>query len=400
MLKRSLEPILKTALKISPIVLLKGARQVGKSTLALNLCENYTVLDDVSTRVSAKADPNLFIQNLKKPVCIDEIQKAPELLESLKLYIDTSRHNGDFLITGSANILDMKQTKDTLAGRIIEVDLFPLSAKEREGKPEENIIDKLFAQAFDVTPKTHKEMMVDIITGGYPESLKLETPLEKKLWFASYVSTYIERDARDLAELRDIDSFFRFLHILAPRSTTMLTKSDLAKEVGVRVETIENYLSILEQTFQIKLVRPYFENIGKQFVKSPKLYLNDTGIASYFLGINSLETLETSHYKGALIETFVCNELLKHIAFASQPTSLFHYRTNDKREIDFILKQNSRIIAIEVKSSSKVDTNDFKHIIDFQKSASQDVFGVVFYMGENVLWINERCVALPFSFFY
>ena len=400
MLKRSLEPILKTALKISPIVLLKGARQVGKSTLALSLCKNYTVLDDVSTRVNAKNDPNLFIQNLKKPVCIDEIQKAPELLESLKLYIDKSRHNGDFLITGSANILDMKQTKDTLAGRIIEVDLFPFSAKERQGKPEENIIDKLFAKELDVTLKNHKDIMEDIITGGYPESLKLETPLEKKLWFASYISTYIERDARDLAELRDIDSFFRFLHIVAPRSTTMINKSDLAKEVGVRVETIENYLSILEQTFQIKLVRPYFENIGKQFVKSPKLYLNDTGVASYFLGINSLETLEASHYKGALIETFVCNELLKHISFASQPTSLFHYRTNDKKEIDFILKQNTKIIAIEVKSSSKVATSDFKHIIDFQKSCPQDVFGVVFYMGENILWINERCVAVPFSFFY
>lgn len=400
MLKRSLEPILKTALKISPLVLLKGARQVGKSTLALSLCEHYTVLDDVSTRVNAKNDPNLFIQNLKKPVCIDEIQKAPELLESLKLYIDKSRHNGDFLITGSANILDMKQTKDTLAGRIIEVDLFPLSAKERENKAEENIIDKLFAQTFDISQKSYQEIIEDIIRGGYPESLKLETPLEKKLWFASYVSTYIERDARDLAELRDIDSFFRFLNLIAPRSTTMLNKSDLAKEVGVRIETIENYLTILEQTFQIKLLRPYFDNIGKQFVKSPKLYLNDTGIASYFLGITSKEVLEVSHYKGALIETFVCNELLKHIAFAMQPTSLFHYRTNDKKEIDFILKQNTKIIAIEVKSSSKVDTSDFKHIIDFQRCSKQEVFGVVFYMGDNVLWINERCVALPFGFFY
>ncbi len=400
MLKRSLEPILKTALKISPLVLLKGARQVGKSTLALSLCENYTVLDDVSTRVNAKNDPNLFIQNLKKPVCIDEIQKVPELLESLKLYIDKSRHNGDFLITGSANILDMKQTKDTLAGRIIEVDLFPLSAKERENKAEENIIDKLFAQTFDISQKSYQEIIEDIVRGGYPESLKLETPLEKKLWFASYVSTYIERDARDLAELRDIDSFFRFLNLIAPRSTTMLNKSDLAKEVGVRIETIENYLTILEQTFQIKLLRPYFDNIGKQFVKSPKLYLNDTGIASYFLGITSKEALEASHYKGALIETFVCNELLKHISFAMQPTSLFHYRTNDKKEIDFILKQNTKIIAIEVKSSSKVDTSDFKHIIDFQRSSKQEVFGVVFYMGDNVLWINERCVALPFGFFY
>jgi hypothetical protein len=167
----------------------------------------------------------------------------------------------------------------------------------------------------------------------------------------------------------------------------MLNKSDLAKEVGVRVETI-----------QIKLVRPYYENIGKQFVKSPKLYINDTGIVSYFLGINSLEILEVSHHKGALVETFVCNELLKHISFASDSTSLFHYRTSDKKEIDFILQQNNKIIAIEVKSSSKVEASDFKHIIDFQKNGSGDIFGVVFYMGENVPWINERCVALPFSF--
>jgi len=400
MLKRSLEAVVKTALKISPIVLLKGARQVGKSTLAMGFTPHYVVLDDVTTRINAKNDPNLFVQKLDKPICIDEIQKAPELLESLKIYIDKHRSNGDFLITGSANILDMKQTKDTLAGRIIEVDLYPLSAKEKSSKPSENIIDALFDKNFSITSKSYDEIINDIVVGGYPESLKLETPLERKLWFASYVSTYIERDARDMAELRDIDSFFRFLHILAPRSTTLLIKSDMAKEVGVRVETIENYLTILEQTFQIKFVRPYFENIGKQFVKSPKIYLNDTGVASYFLGINSADDLESSHYKGALFETFVCNELVKHISFASNQTQIFHYRTNDKKEIDFILKQNDKIVAIEVKSASKVDKSDFRHILDFQKSCHGEVFGVVFYAGENVLWIDESCVALPFGFFW
>jgi len=400
MLNRSLETIVKTALKISPIVLLKGARQVGKSTLASKLVANYVVLDDVSTRINAKKDPNLFVQKLDKPVCIDEVQKAPELLESLKIYVDGNRRNGDFLITGSANILDMKQTKDTLAGRIIEVDLHPFSAKEKSNKPDENIIDALFERKFAVTGKAYEDVAKEIVVGGYPESLKLETPLERKLWFASYISTYVERDARYLAELRDIDSFFRFLHILAPRSTALLNKSDIAKEVGVRVETIENYLAILEQTFQIKLIRPYFENIGKQFVKSPKIYLNDTGVASYFLDINSTDALETSRYKGALFETFVCNELIKHISFATNQTQIFHYRTNDKKEIDFILKQNDKIVAIEVKSASKVDKSDFRHIMDFQNNCKSEVFGVVFYTGENVLWMSETCVALPFGFFW
>ena len=400
MLNRSIEPILKIALKISPIVLLKGARQVGKSTLAMKLSKNYIVLDDVSTRISATDDPNRFIENLNKPICIDEIQKAPQLLESLKLYIDKNRTNGDFLITGSANLLDMKTAKDTLAGRIIEINLYPLSLKEKRERADENIIDALFEKNFTLSIKDSKRLITDIINGGYPEILKFETPLEKKLWFASYISTYIERDARNLGEFRDIDSFFRFVNVIAPRSTTLLNKSEISKNIGIRIETVENYLSILKQTFQIKLLRPYFENISKQFIKSAKIYLNDTGIMSYFLKINSIQNFEESQYKGALVETFVFNELLKHLSFCTDDTQIFHYRTNDKKEIDFILKRNDKIVAIEIKSSSKVSHSDFKHIKDFQKHSKRDIVGIVFYLGDNLLSFDKNCIALPISFFY
>ena len=400
MLERSINTILKTALKISPIVLLKGARQVGKSTLSLKLKENYIVLDDISTRINAKEDPNRFIQTLKKAICIDEIQKVPQLLESLKIYVDSNRKNGDFLITGSANILDMKKTKDTLAGRIIEVDLYPLSIKEKQNKCDENIIDKLFNRDFNCEKIDIDDIIKDILKGGYPDVQNLETQLEKKLWFSSYVSTYIERDARDLGDFRDIDSFYRFVNIIAPRSTTLLNKSDVAKEVGIRVETCENYFVILEQTFQLTLLRPYFENIGKQFVKSPKLFLNDTGLLTYFLAIYTVEQFESSHYKGAISETFVFNELSKHLGFTSIDTQIFHYRTNDKKEIDFILKRNNKIIAIEVKSSSKISKDDFKHIKEYQTKSKEDILGVVFYMGENVLYIDDNCIAIPFGYFY
>ena len=400
MLKRSVESLVKTALAISPIVLLKGARQVGKSTLSTRLKLHYIVLDDVSVRISVKEDPVGFIQRLPKPACIDEIQKAPQLLEALKLYVDANRRNGDFLLTGSANILDMKAAKDTLAGRIIELELYPLSLKEKSNDAQTNCIDLLFSQQFKCKRVAHKEVVEQIIRGGYPEVLKLTTSIERRLWFSSYISTYVERDARDLAELRDIDSYFRFLNIIAPRSTQMLNKSDLAKEVGVRIETIENYLTILEQTFQVKMVRPYFENIGKQFVKSPKLYVNDTGLMSYFLKITSLESFEESSYKGALVETFVCNELFKHLSFAQTSTDIYHYRTNDKKEIDFILKRNDTIIAIEVKASMSVGKEDFKHIRDYQKNSKNKVTGIVLYMGEHVLPFGEECIALPVGFLF
>jgi len=400
MLKRSISPILKTALKISPIVLLKGARQVGKSTLAMDFRHHYVVLDDVSTRINAKDDPNRFVETLAKPVTIDEIQKVPELLESLKLYIDAHRNSGDFLITGSANILDMKQTKDTLARRIVELTLYPLSLKERADKAQDNVIDRLFAYDFSTIEVETNRVVEDILKGGYPDVQNLETPLEKKLWFSSYVSTYIERDARDLGDFRDIDSFYRFVNIIAPRSTSLLNKSKIAKEVGIRVETVENYLVILEQTFQLYTLRPFYENIGKQFVKSSKLFLNDTGIMSYFLGVYTITQFEASRYKGALVETFVFNELVKHCGFTIEDTKIYHYLTNDKKEIDFILERNNHVIAVEVKSSSKVGKDDFRHIMDYQKKSSKDIFGIVFYMGRNVLHINDRCVALPMGYFY
>jgi hypothetical protein len=400
MLERSIQSLVTTALSISPIVLLKGARQVGKSTLSTHLGLHYVVLDDVSVRISVKEDPIRFIQMLPKPVCIDEIQKAPELLEALKLYVDTHRNNGDFLLTGSANILDMKQAKDTLAGRIIELELYPLSLKEKSKEPQSNCIDLLFNHAFESKRISYNDIVEQIIRGGYPEALRLNTPMERRLWFSSYISTYVERDARDLAELRDIDSYFRFLNIIAPRSTQMLVKSDLAKEVGVRVETIENYLSILEQTFQVKVLRPYFENIGKQFVKSPKLYLNDTGVMSYFLKITNSDSFEESMYKGALVETLVGNELMKHMGFTETSTDIYHYRTNDKKEIDFILKRDTKIIAIEVKASMSVSKEDFKHIRDFQKITNNEVMGIVFYMGEHVLSFGDNNLAVPISFYF
>ena len=400
MIKRSIAPILETALEISPIVLLSGARQVGKSTLSSKLFTNYATLDDVDLRLTAIENPKGFIKRVKKPICIDEIQKAPNLLEAIKMDVDKDRINGRYLLTGSANLLDMKKTKDTLAGRIIELSLYPLSAKEKSGKAHENVVDMLFDRDFSCEKIDSNLIVESIISGGYPELLRLDTEFKRRLWFSSYISTYIERDARELGEIREINNFFKFFNVIAPRTATLLNKSKIAKATALKDSMVDNFFTILSQLYQVELLRPYSENIGKQFVKSPKLHMIDTGIACHMLRIKNQKTLEESNYKGQIYETFIFAELKKHISFAIDNTDMFHYHTSDKKEIDFILSRGEQMLAIEVKASHSVDKGDFKHIFDFQKNSKKDILGIVFYMGDRVLEIDEKNFALPFGMFF
>jgi len=406
MYKRSVENILKEALQISPSVLLTGARQVGKSTLCLGLDREYRVFDNLSQRAAAKHDPQGYIASLPKPVIIDEIQKVPEVLEGIKLAIDKQRVNGDFLLTGSANVLDMKKAKDTLAGRIIEIPMYPLSQKELHHKPDENIIDILFSQGIDglkVLQRPYDEVMEAIHRGGYPEILKITTPRGRSLWFNAYISTYVERDIRDVGELRDISAFIRFFNIIAPRSCGLVNKSDLANEADLSEATVSNYLTMLEMIFQVSLLKPYASNISKRFIKSSKFFMSDSGLLCHLLGIGSVEELIGSRHRGEIVETFVYNELLKHIGYSQIQPRIYHYRTNDKKEIDFIIEKADKIVAIEVKSAQIVKKDAFRHIADFQKRSDKEVVGVVLYGGEDVLSFGDEeyvRVALPLSVFF
>jgi len=393
MYKRSIYPILKDVLKISPAVLLTGARQVGKSTLSLTLDYNYVVFDNLSQREAAFNDPIGYIVSLQKPVTIDEIQKVPEVLEGIKIDIDKHHKNGDFLLTGSANVLDMKQARDTLAGRVIELHLFPLSAKELNNKADENFIDILFkdgVKSIKAAKVSNEQILQTILNGGYPQVYTIESQRSKSLWFNSYISTYVERDIRDVGELRDITAFIKFFNIIAPRSCGLLNKSDLANDAGLSEATVSNYLSMLEMIYQISLLRAYSSNISKRFIKAPKLYMSDSGILAHLLNITTIQELLNSNKKGEVIETFVYNELLKHISYSMTIPSIYHYRTNDKKEIDFVIEKGDTVVAVEVKSSFTVKLDSFKHIIDFQNKSSKKVIGIVFYMGEAVLPFGDE----------
>jgi len=406
MYKRSVENILEEALSISPIVLLTGARQIGKSTLCLSMDREYRVFDNLTQREAAQNDPEGYIASLPKPVIIDEVQKVPEVLEGIKLDVDKHRINGNFLLTGSANVLDMKKTKETLAGRIIEIPMYPLSQKEIHNKSEENIIDTLFSKGVEglSTAKKPIDQVYDaIVKGGYPEILKIETQRGRSLWFNAYISTYVERDIRDVGELRDISAFIRFYNIIAPRSCGLVNKSELANESKLSEATVSNYLSMLEMIYQVSLLKPYVSNISKRFIKSSKLFLTDSGLFCHLLGIASADELLQSPHKGEVIETFVYAELSKHIGYSQTQPRMYHYRTHDKKEIDFVIEKAGILFAIEVKSSHSIKKEAFKHITDLQTKSDKEVVGIVLYAGHDVVPFGDekhKRFAVPLDVFF
>jgi len=399
MFKRFLKPLTKELLSVSPAVLISGARQVGKSTLAMELFDNYILMDDITVRASAEDDPVSFIENLPKPVCIDEIQKMPQLFEVIKTCIDRRRSNGMFLLTGSASVLDMKGVGDTLAGRLIDLTMWPLSSRERTGNmvnPVEQMVDQDIA-AF--VPEVSSSAIVShILTGGFPEAVKIADARLRSFWFASYISTYIERDVRDIGEIRNVANFMRLVNILAARSASILKISELAGSSGLNEATVSNYLTLLEMVFQVRRVPAFAANFSKRFIKSPKIFFLDTGILCHLLGINTREQFYRSMHKGQLVETYVLSELVKHAGVAENRSAIYHYRTNDRKEIDFILETPAGIVAIEVKASAQVDKRAFRHIMDLQKKSDEFLRGIVFYLGDKVLSFGKELYAVPLSF--
>ena len=396
MINRTILKDLQEALAVFPVVLLCGARQVGKSTLVLSLCEHYITLDDITQLDGARADPKRFIQDLPRPIVIDEIQKAPELLPAIKEEVDRKRKNGDFLLTGSANLLGYKKVTESLAGRMGVMELLPLSCREMANRADANLADDLFSAEWpnNKTPQSSNLLLDSLLQGGYPELQRIHTQRGRNLWFSSYVSTYIERDVRDIGELRHIDRFIHLLNILAPRSATLLNKAELSRTAGIEQKTLTNYLSLLEMVFQIKRIKPYSANLGKRFVKSPKLFFTDSGVLCHLLGLNSKETLRNSSHYGAILETFVFTELLKAVQYSESPTRLWHYRTSDQHEIDLLIERDGKVIPVEIKAAKTVRKKDFKHIEDLQSRNSTVKNGVIFYQGEQLVPFGKN-YAMP-----
>ena len=327
---RALAPTLLTAAKTLPAVVLTGPRRAGKTTLLRRLFPNarYVLLEDPDVQSRARSDPRGLLEELRAPVLFDEIQHAPDLLAYVRTRIDQNpRRYGQWLFTGSQEAPLMRGVSESMAGRAAILQLLPLSLSETD--------------------------RVTLLSGGFPEALA--RPKTRDLWFSSYVQTYLERDLRSITNVRDLGAFRRFLALVATRHGQLLNKTDLAAPLGVSVPTIGEWLAVLELTGQIILVPPYFENLGKRIVKSPKLYLVDSGLACHLLGVRSMAELERSPFMGPIFEGFVASEILKSQVNSGRRKEIYHFRDQQGLEVDFLVpSQDGKLSLIECKATRTV----------------------------------------------
>ena len=406
MIRRNISTALQEALGDNPVVLLHGARQTGKSTLAQWLASGehparYLTLDDAAVLAAARGDPAGFIAGLEGPVVLDEIQRAPDLFLAIKAAVDRDRGPGRFLLTGSANVMLLPQLSESLAGRMEVLTLWPLSQGEIEGV-KEGFIDAVFSDSLPVKIKNQEnlsELIARLLRGGYPVVHGRISEARQKAWFGSYVTTILQRDVRDLANIEGITALPRLLSLLAARATSLLNLSELSRSIAMPQTTLKRYLALLEATFLIQTRPAWSSNLGKRLVKAPKLVLCDTGLMSHLLGSSKKQLTADTNLLGPLMENFVVMELQKQAAWSQVQPRLFHFRTQTGQEVDLVLEDSAgHVVGIEVKVAATVSTQDFKGLRALAELTGRRFHrGVVLYTGTESVPFGPRLHALPVS---
>lgn len=400
--KRLAEPALVEALADSPVVLIHGPRQCGKSTLARMLGDKrgYTYLsfDDDVTRSAADADPIGFVDALPDRVILDEVQRAPELFTSIKAAVDRDRRPGRFLLTGSANVLLVPRLADSLAGRMGIHRLHPFAQCELAGKPSA-FLDHLFVARFPVRKlaRLRDELPVRITAGGYPPALARPQGRRRDNWYRDYIATLVQRDVRDLARISALDALPRLLRMAASRTAQLFNLSDLASSFQLSRVTIGDYVTLLEHVFLLERLPPWHTNRTNRLVKTPKLHLGDTGLACGLLGVDAGTLAADRALLGPLLETFVYQELRRLASWHARNHDFYHFRDRDQVEVDIVIERGmTQLAGIEVKSSATVTAADFRGLRKLRDMAGKRfVTGVVLYDGETCASFGDGLYAVP-----
>jgi len=386
----------------TPVVLLNGARQTGKTTLAQALAAGsgaqYFTFDDLATLALAAGDPSGFIRNLTGPVVLDEIQKAPKLFSAIKLAVDKDRQPGRFLLTGSANVLTLPRLSESLAGRMEVIPLYPFSAGELVGAAE-GFLARLFAGTIATSKRASAggDIAARLTRGGYPEATQREAEDRRGAWFASYISTILQRDVRDLARVDALHTLPNLLKLLAARASGLLNLADVGRDAGLPHTTLTRYLALLETVFLVHRLPAWSHNLGQRLVKAPKLHLVDSGLACHLLGADARRLSEDRPLMGRLLESYVVGELRKQVSWADSRTALYFFRTATGLEVDVVLERpDGSVAGIEVKASASVGASDFAALKTLRNQLGQ-LFraGVVLYLGDQVVPFGDKLWLVP-----
>ena len=382
-----------------PVVLVTGPRQVGKTTMLKKVADanrNYVTLDDPIARELAANEPGLFLQRHEPPLIIDEIQYAPNLMNYIKLYVDSHNKMGDIWLTGSQMFHLMSNVSESLAGRVGVLNMQGLSSSELDGYQETPYLtepEQLIQKAKQRSSVSLKEVYSRIFKGHMPAVY--DRNIEPEIFYSSYVNTYIQRDIKELTQVADELLFLKFLTAAAARTSQMLNLSDMARDVGISVPTAKQWLSILVTSGIVILIEPYFSNRLKRTIKSPNLYFLDTGLCSYLTRWNNPESLETGNMSGAIFETHVVSQILKTYQNNGKNAPISYYRDKDKREIDIIIEQNQKLYPIEVKKSTSPGNDAIKNFSVLKDTGATVDTGAVICMAHDLSPIDNKNWIVP-----
>lgn len=399
---RTIADFLPTASRQAPVLLIVGARQVGKSTLLSHAAEGdrtSVTLDDPLLVQLARNDPAMFFQRFPPPLLIDEIQYAPQLLPHIKMLADTLRKPGLIWLSGSQPFHLMRNISESLAGRVTILNLLGLSLRERGGhgkgaKP-------LFFDATtppwqgDASQTLTAQALYNLIWRGSYPAMSADETLDRDLFYASYMQTYIQRDVRDLARVGDETAFVRFVRACAARTAQLLNLTDLARDADIAPNTAKHWLSILQASGIVMLLEPWHSNATSRLVKAPKLHFIDTGLCAWLTAWSSPETLEAGAFAGAILESWVVLEIVKGWWHNGKSAQFYHLRDKDQREVDLLLIRDGVAHPIEVKKSAAPKTNDVRHFSALSNRGLEVGAGAVVCLCSQALPLTEQAWALP-----
>lgn len=401
MYRRNIKPLLEKAITRSPVILITGARQTGKSTLVKEIAQEknykYVSFDNLQTLQAAKTDPIAFISNSPKPLILDEVQRVPEIFLTIKEDVDNNRIPGRYILTGSANPFLIPNLGDSLTGRIEIINSMTLSQGELSGVTED-FITTVFNNQLPPEPQkiTKEELYKKILTGGFP-SMQQKNEEDQEHWMENYIDTLLQKDVKDLAHVEDITRLPNLLRYLATMAGCLVNVSEISRKSQIPSTTLHRYLTLFQTLFILNIEPSWSPNLGMRFVKSPKLYLLDSGLLAYLLGIDLERALTNPILMGPVIENFIVSELLKQATWNKTKVRIHHYRTPAGQEVDIILEDRAgNIVGIEIKSAEMVRATDFNGL-KFLQEKVKDKFikGIVLYQGSEYTPFGEKLIALP-----